>query len=108
MKNWICSGYELLKSSCECGIKPLDSISHRVSYNIVQCNKIPHRYLYFDMWLHNSNSYASSSIATCRASDTGQVKEDDPSKRDILVQQVGDWNADLTWCIDATVIGFMQ
>jgi len=40
------------------------------------------------VWLNDLDSYASSNIATGRASLAGQVEGDDPNKSDTLVPQV--------------------
>jgi len=41
------------------------------------------------VWSNDLDSYASSNIATGRASLAGQVEGDDPNYRDTLVPQVG-------------------
>jgi hypothetical protein len=42
-------------------------------------------------WSSDHESYAGGSVATGRASLAGEVKGDDPEKRDTLVPQVGGW-----------------
>ena len=42
-------------------------------------------------WSKNPESYVGGSVATGRASLAGQVKGNDPTKRDALVLQVGGW-----------------
>jgi hypothetical protein len=65
-----------------------------------QLSASPHGFPYFDVvlglvWSCDPESYASSFIATGRVTHAGQVKDDDPDKRDTLVLQIpgGHWVA---------------
>ena len=61
----------------------------------------PRRHPYADVvvglaWSNDPESYRGGSVAAGRASHAGQVKGDDPEKRDTLVLQVGGWSEAVT------------